>query len=90
MKTLQVAGCSACHTIDSVAQARGQVGPDLSVVGARLTEPELRQSIVDPNAVIAAECPTGPCLPGIMLQNFADTLTPGQIDDLVSFLSGLR
>ena len=86
----RVAGCSACHTIDSVAGARGQVGPDLSHVGGELSLQEIRQSILDPDAVIAGDCPSGPCPSGVMPQNFSAALSEQQIDDLVSFLSGLQ
>ncbi len=86
----RVAGCSACHTIDSVPAARGQVGPNLSHVGGELSAQEIRQSILDPNAVMASDCPFGPCSPGVMPQNFAAALTQEQIDDLVNFLSGLQ
>jgi len=86
----RVAGCSACHTLDSVAAARGQVGPNLSHVGGELSAQEIRQAILDPDAVIASDCPSGPCSPGIMPQNFSATLSEQQIDDLVNFLSELQ
>ena len=85
---VQVAGCGACHTVGAIPQASGQVGPDLSDVGARLDADAIRLSILDPNAELAAECPTGPCEPDLMPQNFAETLTPDQIDQLVELLTG--
>ena len=85
---VQVAGCGACHTVGAIPQAAGGVGPDLSDVGARLDADAIRLSIIDPNAELAAECPTGPCEPDLMPQNFAETLTPDQIDQLVDLLSG--
>ena len=51
--------CSQCHTIGRVAF--GKVGPDLSDIGARADEAYIRESIVDPPAVIAENCPGGPC-----------------------------
>ena len=85
---VQVAGCGACHAVGSLPQASGQVGPDLSGVGARLDADAIRLSILDPNAELSAECPTGPCEPDLMPQNFGETLTPEQIDQLVELLSG--
>ncbi len=44
---------------------------------------EIRQSIVDPNAVIAEGFQ-----PGLMLADFAEKLTPAELDQIVSYLSG--
>ena len=85
---VQVAGCGACHSVESIPQANGQVGPDLSDIGARLDADAIRLSILDPNAELAADCPTGDCEPDLMPQNFGETLTPEQIDQLVELLSG--
>jgi cytochrome c2 len=81
-------GCTACHTIEAVG-ANGSVGPDLSTIGSRLTEDEIRQSILDPDAVIATECPTGPCPAGVMPKEFGQRLTAAQLETLVTFLSEL-
>ena len=81
--------CFACHAIDGVPQAQGQVGPNLTLVGAR-GEAYVRESIVDPNAVIAEECPGGPCASGLMPQTFAQTLSEDQIDALVIYLLALQ
>ena len=50
----------------------------------RLSAAEIRQSITDPNAVIAEGFQ-----PGLMLQDFAETLGPGELDQLVGYLSGV-
>ena len=81
--------CFICHTISSVPQARGQIGPDLSKIGQK-GEAHIRQSIMDPNAVMADPCPTGPCAADTMPQNFAQTLTPAQLDALVAYLVTLK
>jgi quinoprotein glucose dehydrogenase len=44
-------GCLRCHRYDKEG---GEVGPDLSLVGGRLTRSEILESIVLPNARIAA------------------------------------
>jgi len=84
------AACGACHAISAVG-ATGAVGPDLSTVGERLTADEIRQSILDPNAVIAEACPTGPCPnPSAMPPNFGDRLTGKQLEIVVNFLASLK
>lgn len=80
------AGCSGCHQFDPLGTVGG-VGPNLTQVGGRLSKEQIIQSIMDPNAVIAAECPAGPCPQGVMPQNFAETLTQEQIDTLASYLA---
>lgn len=80
------AGCTGCHQFDP-AGATGGVGPSLTHVGARLSVDEIHQSIIDPNAVIAEECPAGPCPPGVMPQNYSERLTETQIETLATYLS---
>jgi hypothetical protein len=46
----------------------------------------IRQSIVDPNAYIVPECPTGPCVVGMMPQTFGQTLSEEEVEALVQFL----
>jgi cytochrome c oxidase subunit 2 len=86
-------GCNACHAL-AVAGAEGQVGPSLDGIGTlaatRLpgvpAEAYIRQSILDPDAFIAPECPTGPCPAGVMPRDFAVRLPPPHLDALVNFL----
>jgi disulfide bond formation protein DsbB len=59
------------------------VGPPLTNVGERLSAAEIRQSIVDPNAVIAEGY-----LKDLMLKDFAATLSAEEMDQLVGYLSG--
>jgi len=80
------AGCVACHTLPIVGAA-GQVGPDLSEVGARLTPDEVRRSILFPDEQLAENCPTGPCLAGLMPKAFGESLSGLQLETLVTFLS---
>jgi hypothetical protein len=39
-----------------------------------------------PNAIIAPVCPTGACLSGVMPQNFAEVLSPDELDNIVTYL----
>ena len=83
-------GCNACHTLAD-AEASSQVGPALdelaSVAGDRKkgTSPEdyVREAIVDP-AAFAVEGFSGDTMPG----NYADQLSPEEIDTLVQYLLG--
>lgn len=44
--------CLLCHTVDAVDEPfQGNIGPDLSAIGARARADELRQRIVAPNAL---------------------------------------
>lgn len=87
------AGCGSCHKIGSIGEAH-KVGPDLSNIGTVAAErvagvpavAYIRQSILEPNAYIAPHCPNGPCLPNIMPQDYAQRLSPEQIETLVAFL----
>jgi hypothetical protein len=51
-------GCTGCHTLDK-AGATGDEGPNLSDIMVRHDEAYIRESIVNPRAVLAAECPEG-------------------------------
>jgi len=72
--------CVACHDVTGTTRL---VGPPLTNVGERLSAAEIRQSIVDPNAVIAEGFQ-----PGLMLADFGEKLTPEELDQLVGYLSG--
>ncbi len=73
-------GCIACHDVKGTMRL---VGPPLTNVRERLSAAEIRQSILDPDAVVAEGFP-----PGLMLKDFAETLPPEQLDQIVSYLSG--
>ncbi len=78
-------GCGGCHTLTD-AKAVGQIGPNLDGIGSRADEAYIRQSIVDPNAVIAEKCPAGPCQANLMPQNFGQILTEAELNALVTYL----
>ena len=81
------AGCAGCHTIDGTP-ARGLTGPNLTMIASR-GEAYIRESIVLPNAQMAPACPSGPCVPSVMPQDFGDRLSEETIDEIVEFLLGL-
>jgi mono/diheme cytochrome c family protein len=81
------ASCGSCHTIGKVSF--GKIGPDLTNIATRADAAYVRESIVDPRAVIAENCPSGPCLPEGMPALFGQALTEEEIDALVWYLMGL-
>ncbi len=88
------AGCAGCHTIPGVANAVGQVGPNLSNIGTAAAdrvagqdaEAYIRESILNPNAVIAPECPNGDCPASVMPPNMGERLSAAEIDLIVEHL----
>ncbi|MEW8285947.1 MAG: c-type cytochrome [Candidatus Thiodiazotropha endolucinida] len=70
--------CSACHALDS---ADTLVGPGLVDIGARLSKEEIRQSIIDPNAVIAEG------FPAAMPADLAEKMTVKELELLVTYLA---
>jgi mono/diheme cytochrome c family protein len=70
--------CTACH---SVAGSQSPVGPDLNQVGDRLDAAQIRQSIIEPNAVVAEGF-----FPGMMPADFADKMTVSELQMIVDFL----
>lgn len=72
-------GCAACHTM---LGTESPVGPELGSVGARLGLEEIRQSIIDPNAVV----PDG-TVPNVMPADFADRMTARELEMIVQFLA---
>ncbi len=88
------AGCAGCHTIPGIPNAVGLVGPNLAKIGAEAgsrkpgasAEGYLRESILDPAAFLAPQCPNGPCPSGVMPPNFGERLSEGDIDLIVAYL----
>lgn len=87
------AGCTSCHQIGELGEAH-KVGPDLSRIGLLDSqtlydmdlEAYIRQSIIAPNAILAPNCPNGPCLPNIMPRDYETRLDSSQVETLVQFL----
>ncbi len=86
---LFVGTCGTCHAIEGIST--GAVGPDLTQIGSRADAAAyIRQSILEPDAVIAEACPGGACPPGVMPQSFGDLLSDEELDALVDFLVAQR
>ncbi len=90
-------GCAGCHVIPGIPGANGQIGPNLTQIGVEganrvsgvATEQYIRESILDPNAVIAPQCPNGACPANVMLQSFAQMLSADDLDTIVGYLTKL-
>jgi len=95
---LTSAGCVGCHKIGTTGTPQG-LGPDLTTLGANRTVEEVRQSILDPDAVISEDCvkkddagnqTIGDCPPGVMPKDYGQKLNAAQLETLVIFLSRLK
>ncbi|MEI7889686.1 MAG: c-type cytochrome [Actinomycetes bacterium] len=72
-------GCGACHQL-TAAGATGQVGPSLNKIGSKPAA-MIKQSIVNPNAVIAAGYAKG-----IMPPTFGASISAKDLDALIAYL----
>ena len=72
-------GCGGCHTFKAAATS-GKTGPDLDKSLQGKDEAFIRESIVDPNAKIAAGFQQG------IMPPYGESLDSTQVADLVAFL----
>ena len=72
--------CAGCHTLQA-AGASGTVGPDLDQAIPKLSQAQVKQSIVAPNAKIAPGYPSN-----VMPQNFKQLISAPDLNALVKFL----
>ena len=86
--TFADAGCGGCHAFGP-AGTDAEIGPSLDGLAANAEAAGVpvaefvRQSIVDPSAVLAEGYQDG-----VMPKDYAESLTPEQLDALVGYLSG--
>ncbi len=76
--------CWSAPTLAASPRALVHTVPGLSA------QEYIHQSIVQPNAYIVPECPSGPCAPNLMPQTFGQTLSPAELDGLVQYLLTLE
>jgi cytochrome c oxidase subunit 2 len=73
--------CGSCHTL-AAAKTSGTVGPDLDRFLKSKSAAFIKESIVKPSAYVEKGYPNG-----IMPPNYGATLSAGQVDALVQYLS---
>ncbi|HSR93853.1 MAG TPA: c-type cytochrome [Solirubrobacterales bacterium] len=73
-------GCGGCHTL-AAAESGGVTGPNLDQALPGMSAAMVEESIADPNAKIATGYPAN-----VMPQNFAQTLSSKELEDLVQYL----
>ncbi len=73
--------CTACH---AVLDSPSTIGPDLNTIGARSSREEIRESIINPSAVIAEGYPP------IMPADFADKMTVKELEMVLDFLANQK
>ncbi len=76
------AGCSTCHSLDADTVI---VGPSMAGIGSRSDAAALRESILDPNAVLVDGFPAN-TMPPV----WGDELSDEQVDQLVAYLLTLK
>ena len=74
--------CGACH---KVADQTGEIGPNLTKIGATKSKDYIRQAILEPDAVIAKGF-TG----GMMPPTLGEQLKAKELEMLVNYLAGLK
>jgi len=74
--------CGMCHKI---ADQAGEVGPNLTKIGATRSKDYIRQSILDPEAVIAKGFSGG-----MMPQTYGEQMKAKELEMLVNYLAGSK
>ncbi len=74
-------GCGSCHTLKE-ANGQGKIGPNLDNALKGKSADYIRESIINPNADVVKGYG-----PGIMPQNYGQTLSDKKISDLVALLT---
>ncbi|WP_422358870.1 c-type cytochrome [Reichenbachiella sp.] len=74
-------GCINCHSISPEIE---NFGPNLSGISKRVAREYIRESIVDPNAVIVDG------FPDITMPNFGEVLNNDQVEALVVYVSSIE
>ena len=74
-------GCASCHTI---TPNRKSLGPNLFGIAERQPETYIRQSIIDPGAIIVSG------YDDVVMPDFGDILDDRQVNALVEYLSSIK
>lgn len=76
-------GCGMCHKIGSFQE--GDIGPNLSKIGAQRNEDYLRRAVLDPNADIAKGFEAD-----MMPPDLAEQMAASELEMLVQYMAGLK
>jgi sulfur-oxidizing protein SoxX len=85
----QKGDCLSCHKVSTLAGAAGQgaIGPVLDGVGAKYSDAQVRQVLIDPKALF----------PDTIMPSYyaeaggsASVLTAAEVEDLIAFLRTLK
>ncbi len=79
--------CATCHSIDTPARL---VGPSLYDVGKRLSRADIAESILEPDAKVAAGFPAGVMGATLKAGNFYDQVSVKNLNTLVDYLASLK
>jgi cytochrome c551/c552 len=75
-------GCGGCHKI---AGQTGEMGPDLTKIGATRNKEYLRQAMLDPDAVIAKGYTAG-----MMPKNYGEQMKAKELEMLLNYMAGSK
>lgn len=97
LATFEKGGCVACHSIKGVGGGAATLGPHLYRLGEIAVdrrpgvsvEAYIEESILDPTAFTMPNCPTGPCIEGLMPTTYGESLSAEDISILVTYLAAL-
>ena len=81
---LRDGGCFGCHQL---GEEGASLGPNFDHVGSRQSAAQIRQSILDPDAKVAAGYEN---FKGMMPKGLGDQMTATQLEALVQFLAGRK
>ena len=81
---LRDGGCFGCHQL---GEEGASLGPNFDHVGGRLSAVNIRQSILDPDAKVAAGYEN---FKGMMPKGLGDQMTATQLEALVQYLAGRK
>lgn len=79
--------CGVCHVFagHAVTGQSGALGPSLARIGATKNKEYLRQSLLDPDAVIARGYAAG-----MMPKTYGEQLKAQELEMLVNYMAGLK
>jgi mono/diheme cytochrome c family protein len=84
---VKLAGCVTCHKFDGPERV---VGPSLWDIGARQSKEYIRESILEPDKVVAAGYPSGVMGATLTGTGFYQNISVEGLEKLVDYLASLK